>query len=96
MPATRRIDVAGATLASQIDWAEQNDPVVADVMIRVELNLGSEFLLGGEVSCGTSIAEEGTADSGRIGGPWALVHHAAAYTGAPGTTRAVGACVARK
>ena len=47
---TRRIDAATATLDSQIDWAEQNDPVVADVMIRVELNLGSELLLGGEVS----------------------------------------------
>jgi hypothetical protein len=47
---TRRIDAATATLDSYIDWAEQNDPVVADVMIRVELNLGSELLLGGEVS----------------------------------------------
>ncbi len=47
---TRRIDAATATLDSYIDWAEQNDPVVADVMIRIELNLGSELLLGGEVS----------------------------------------------
>jgi hypothetical protein len=47
---TRRIDAATATLDSYIDWVEQNDPVVADVMIRVELSLGSELILGGEVS----------------------------------------------
>lgn len=47
---TRRIDAASATLDSYVDWVEQNDPVVADVMIRVELSLGSELILGGEVS----------------------------------------------
>jgi hypothetical protein len=35
---------------SYLDWGEQNDPVVADVMIRVGLSLGNELLLGGEVS----------------------------------------------
>jgi hypothetical protein len=47
---TRRIDEVTATLDSYVDWVEQHDPLVADVMIRVELNLGSGLVLGGEVS----------------------------------------------